>query len=178
MPRGKSPEEDMLYREKLYSSVKDRAENLMIVDLMRNDLGRVCEFGSVEVPELFCVEQYSTVFHLVSTVIGVLRDDKDAVDCIKATFPGGSITGAPKIRAMEIIDELEPTCRHLYTGSIGYIGFDGDMDINIVIRTILIKKDRAYYQVGGGIVWDSEAEKEYQETLDKGKALKKVLLNI
>ena len=107
-----------------------------------------------------------------------MREDKDAVDCIKATFPGGSITGAPKIRAMEIIDELEPTCRHLYTGSIGYIGFDGDMDINIVIRTILIKEDIAYYQVGGGIVWDSEAEKEYQETLDKGEALKKVLLNI
>lgn len=178
LPRGKSPEEDILNREKLYSSVKDRAENLMIVDLMRNDLGRVCEFGSVKVPELFCVEQYSTVFHLVSTITGVLREDKDAVDCIKATFPGGSITGAPKIRAMEIIDELEPTCRHLYTGSIGYIGFDGDMDINIVIRTILIKKDIAYYQVGGGIVWDSQAEKEYQETLDKGKALKKVLLNI
>ncbi len=178
LPRGKSPEEDLLNREKLYNSVKDRAENLMIVDLMRNDLGRVCEFGSVGVPELFCVEQYSTVFHLVSTVIGVLREDKDAVDCIKATFPGGSITGAPKIRAMEIIDELEPTCRHLYTGSIGYIGFDGDMDINIVIRTILIKEDIAYYQVGGGIVWDSEAEKEYQETLDKGEALKKVLLNI
>ncbi|QNU66116.1 aminodeoxychorismate synthase component I [Ruminiclostridium herbifermentans] len=178
IPRGKNNEEDKLNKEKLYNSVKDRAENLMIVDLMRNDLGRVCEFGSVEVPELFCVEQYSTVFHLVSTVIGILKEDKDAVDCIKATFPGGSITGAPKIRAMEIIDELEPTCRHLYTGSIGYIGFDGDMDINIVIRTILIKKDIAYYQVGGGIVWDSEAEKEYHETLDKGKALKEVLLNI
>lgn len=176
LPRGKTELEDKENKEKLCSSVKDKAENLMIVDLMRNDIGRVCKFGSVQVPELFCVETYSTVFHLVSTVTGVLMEDKDAVDCIKATFPGGSITGAPKIRSMEIIDELEPTCRHLYTGSIGYIGFDGDMDLNIVIRTILVKNDRAYYQVGGGIVWDSVPEKEYQETLDKGLALSNALL--
>jgi para-aminobenzoate synthetase component 1 len=143
---------------------------------MRNDIGKVCKFSTIKVPELFCIEKYATVFHMVSTVTGELRDDCDAVDCIEATFPGGSITGAPKVRAMEIIDELEPTCRHIYTGSIGYIGFDGDMDMNIVIRTILVKKDRAYYQVGGGIVWDSTPEKEYQETLDKGIALKKALL--
>jgi len=175
MPRGRTNKEDKTNSDILKSSIKDRAENLMIVDLMRNDIGKVCKFGSVKVPELFCIEKYATVFHLVSTVTGELREDCDAVDCIEATFPGGSITGAPKIRAMEIIDELEPTCRHLYTGSIGYIGFDGDMDLNIVIRTILVKGDRAYYQVGGGIVWDSTPEKEYQETLDKGVALRKAL---
>ncbi|MDF2614262.1 MAG: aminodeoxychorismate synthase, component [Clostridia bacterium] len=176
MPRGQNDKEDKENSHLLKNSTKDMAENLMIVDLMRNDIGKVCEFGSVKVPELFCIEKYSTVFHMVSTVTGKLREDCDAVDCIKATFPGGSITGAPKIRAMEIIDELEPTCRHIYTGSIGYIGFDGDMDMNIVIRTILIKGNRAYYQVGGGIVWDSTPEKEYQETLDKGAALRKALL--
>ncbi len=176
MPRGKTQKEDIQNKKILFNSEKDRAENVMIVDLMRNDLGRVCRFGSVNVPELFCIESYATVHHLVSTVIGELKPEYDAVDCVMATLPGGSITGAPKIRAMEIIDELEPTCRHLYTGSIGYIGFDGDMDLNIVIRTILIKKDRAYYQVGGGIVWDSIPEKEYEETMAKGEALKEALL--
>lgn len=175
MPRGKSKEEDAKNYAALKASTKDMAENLMIVDLMRNDLGRVCKFGTVTVPELFSIEEYPTVFHLVSAVTGQLREDYDAVDCLKAAFPGGSITGAPKVRAMEIIDELEPTRRHLYTGSIGYIGFDGNMDMNIAIRTMLIKKDTAYYQVGGGIVWDSVPEKEYQETLDKGAALKKAL---
>lgn len=176
LPRGKYPKQDERNKGKLLKSIKDRAENLMIVDLMRNDIGRVCKFGSVMVPELFCIETYPTVFHMVSTVMGELCEDRDAVDCITATFPGGSITGAPKIRSMEIIDELEPTCRHIYTGSIGYIGFDGNMDLNIVIRTILIKNDQAYYQVGGGIVWDSAPEKEYRETLDKGLALRKALL--
>lgn len=176
LPRGRNLEEDERNCEKLFNSVKDRAENLMIVDLLRNDIGRICEFGSVEVPELFTVEEYPTVLHLVSTITGILCKDTDLTDCIAATFPGGSITGAPKIRAMEIIDELEPTCRGLYTGSIGYVGFDGNMDINIVIRTIVIKGEHAYYQVGGGIVWDSDPEKEYQETLDKGFALEKTLL--
>ncbi len=176
LPRGKNSKQDERNKRKLLKSKKDRAENLMIVDLLRNDIGRVCKFGSIRVPELFCLETYPTVFHLVSTVTGKLREDQDAVDCIMATFPGGSITGAPKIRSMEIIDELEPTCRHVYTGSIGYIGFDGNMDLNIVIRTILIKNDQAYYQVGGAIVWDSVPEKEYQETLDKGLALRKALL--
>ncbi|MBZ4644896.1 MAG: para-aminobenzoate synthetase component [Petroclostridium sp.] len=174
--RSKNEKEDILNKEILQNSIKDRAENVMIVDLMRNDIGRVCSFGSVQVPELFCVETYATVHHLVSTVKGRLNPEYDAVDCIAAAFPGGSITGAPKIRAMEIIDELEPTCRHIYTGCIGYIGFDGDMDLNIVIRTMLVKGNRAYYQVGGGIVWDSVPEKEYQETLDKGLALRRALL--
>ncbi len=177
MPRGSNSQEDEENSYILRNSVKDMAENLMIVDLMRNDIGRVCKFGSIKVPELFSIEKYSTVFHMVSTVIGELREDCDAIECIEATFPGGSITGAPKVRSMEIIDELEPTCRHIYTGSIGYIGFDGDMDINIVIRTILVKGDQAYYQVGGGIVWDSIPEKEYQETLDKGVALRRALLS-
>ncbi len=176
MPRGKTKKEDIQNKQILANSEKDSAENVMIVDLMRNDLGRVCRFGSVKAPELFCIESYATVHHLVSTVLGELKTEYDAVDCVMATLPGGSITGAPKIRAMEIIDELEPTCRHLYTGSIGYIGFDGDMDLNIVIRTILIKEDRAYYQVGGGIVWDSVPEKEYEETMAKGKALREALL--
>lgn len=173
--RGRNAGEDLINMELLRSSEKDRAENLMIVDLMRNDIGKVCSIGSVRVPELFLVESYATVHHLVSTVTGELREGCDAVDCIKATFPGGSITGAPKIRAMQIIDELEPTCRSVYTGSIGYIGFDGNMDLNIAIRTILVKGQTAYYQVGGGIVWDSVAESEYRETLHKGLALNRAL---
>ncbi|WP_206076053.1 chorismate-binding protein [Marinitoga lauensis] len=122
-------------------------------------------------PELFVLEEYATVYHLVSTVVGELQEEKDAIDLIMATFPGGSITGAPKIRAMEIIDELEPTQRNVYTGSIGYIGFDNSMDLNIVIRTVVCKNNKAYAQFGGGIVWDSNPELEYQESLVKGKAL-------
>ncbi len=175
MPRGKGAEEDAANMNLLKSSIKDKAENLMIVDLMRNDIGKVCKFGSVKVTELFHIEKYSTVFQMVSNIVGEVKEDCDAVDCIKATFPGGSITGAPKIRSMEVIDELEPTCRNVYTGSIGYIGFDGNMDLNIVIRTILINKHNACYQVGGGIVWDSTPEKEYLETMDKGAALEKAL---
>lgn len=178
MPRGRNSKEDQENEEHLKKSTKDMAENLMIVDLMRNDIGKVCKIGTVKVPELFCIEKYPTVFQMVSTVTGELKEGYGAVDCIKAAFPGGSITGAPKVRAMEIIDELEPTCRNLYTGSIGYIGFDGDMDINIVIRTILIKENMAYYQVGGGIVWDSDWENEYQEALDKGLALRKTLTSM
>ena len=142
----------------------------MIVDLERNDIGRVCRYGSVKVTELAILETYPTVFHLTSTVIGQLKQDKNIIDLLKATFPGGSITGAPKVRAMEIIDELEPTRRSIYCGSLGYIGFNGDMDLNIVIRTIIIKDGKAYFQVGGAIVYDSEPESEYIETLDKGKA--------
>ncbi len=170
-PRGGSPEEDEKLAQELSLSPKDRAENLMIVDLERNDLGKVCEYGSVKVTELFSLEKYATVFHLVSTVEGRLREGNDAVDLLMATFPGGSITGAPKIRAMEIIEELEPTKRGIYTGSIGYISFCGDMDLNIAIRTFLVKEGTAYFQVGGGIVADSDPEAEYQETLDKAKAL-------
>jgi para-aminobenzoate synthetase component I len=170
-PRGKTPEADKALGKSLLVSRKDRAENIMIVDLERNDLGRVCRYGTVKVTELAILETYPTVFHLTSTVVGQLRQDKDIIDLLKATFPGGSITGAPKVRAMEIIDELEPTRRSVYTGSLGYIGFNGDMDLNIIIRTIIIKDGKAYFQVGGAIVYDSEPVSEYIETLDKGKAL-------
>lgn len=176
MPRGEG-NLDLLNEKALANSIKNKAENLMIVDLMRNDLGRVCNIGSISVPELFTVEKYATVFQMVSTVTGTAKKGIDAFDILSATFPGGSITGAPKIRSMEIIEELEPTRRNIYTGCIGYIGFDGNMDLNIAIRTIVIKDQQAYYQVGGGIVWDSDPESEYQETLDKGYALKRTLLN-
>ena len=147
----------------------------MIVDLERNDIGRISKIGTVKVPELFVIEPYANVNHLVATVVGELEDDKDCVDAIKATFPGGSITGAPKIRSMEIIDELEPTQRNVYTGSIGYIGFNGDMDLNIAIRTIIKKDDNVYFQVGGGMTWDSNPSDEYQETLDKAQSIMKAL---
>lgn len=170
-PRGRSSAEDEAIVRELLSSEKDRAENVMIVDLERNDLGKVCHFGTVNVIELFTVEKYATVFQLTSCVEGRLRENKNRIDLLEACFPGGSITGAPKIRAMEIIDELEPTRRSIYTGSIGYLSFSGQMDLNIVIRTILARKDRVYFQVGGGIVYDSRPEGEYQETLHKAKAL-------
>lgn len=174
-PRGKTPEQDKMLREELWYSEKDRAELMMIVDLERNDLGRVCRVGSVRVPELVRLEEYATVFHLVSTVEGELPEDKDVVDLLKAAFPGGSITGAPKIRAMEIIEELEPVRRGIYTGSIGYIGFDGCADLNIVIRTIIIKENKLYFQVGGGITADSDPAAEYEETLDKARAMMRAL---
>ena len=170
-PRGKNPVEDTMLAQELLDSVKDHAENVMIVDLERNDLGRVCQYGTVKVTELAILETFPTVFHLTSTVIGKLRPDKNRIDLLKATFPGGSITGAPKVRAMEIIDELEPTRRSVYTGAIGYLGFGRNLDINIVIRTFIIKDNKAYFQVGGGIIYDSNAEAEYQETMDKAKAL-------
>jgi para-aminobenzoate synthetase component 1 len=170
-PRGRSPVEDDMLAAELLRSKKDCAENIMIVDLERNDLGKVCEYGSVKVRDLCTLEKYATVFQLTSTVTGKLREDKDRIDLLKAAFPGGSITGAPKVRAMEIIDELEPTRRGVYTGSAGYLGFDGCMDLNIVIRTFVIKNGRVYFQVGGGIVSDSDPQAEYQETLDKARAL-------
>ena len=170
-PRGKDPMSDQALAQELVHSIKDRAEHVMIVDLERNDLGRVCRYGTVRVSELMALEKYATVFHLTSTVEGRLRPGKGVIDLLKATFPGGSITGAPKVRAMEIIDELEPTRRSVYTGSIGYLGFDGGLDLNIVIRTILVREGRAYFQVGGAVVYDSDPEGEYTETLDKAKAL-------
>jgi para-aminobenzoate synthetase component 1 len=170
-PRGKDPAKDEALARELVNSFKDRAEHVMIVDLERNDIGRVCRFGTVRVSELMALEKYATVFHLTSTVEGRLRSGKNAIDLLKATFPGGSISGAPKVRAIEIIDELEPTRRSVYTGSIGYLGFDGDLDLNIVIRTILVKKGKAYFQVGGAVVYDSDPELEYVETLDKARAL-------
>ncbi|KXZ39733.1 para-aminobenzoate synthetase component 1 [Alkalithermobacter thermoalcaliphilus JW-YL-7 = DSM 7308] len=177
-PRGRTKKEDQMYKNELINSEKDKAELLMIVDLERNDLGKVCQIGSVKVPELFKLEEYSNVHHLVSTVIGKLKDECDAVDIIKATFPGGSITGAPKIRAMEIIDELEPNKRNVYTGSIGYIGFDGNLDFNIAIRTIVKKGEKIYFQVGGGITWDSNPNEEYEETLHKAKSIIKALKGV
>lgn len=170
-PRGGTPEEDEAMRLELENSEKDRSELLMIVDLERNDLSKVCRPYTVKVTELFNIESYATVHHLVSTIVGELRQNQTSVDLIKACFPGGSITGTPKIRAMEIIEELEQTRRNLYTGCIGYFGFDGACDFNIVIRTILKQGDKLSVGVGGGITWESESEPEYQETLDKAVAL-------
>ena len=175
LPRGKTPEEDERLKRELQNSMKDRSELLMIVDLERNDLSRVAKTGTVEVPELFVIESYATVHHLVSTVTAELRDDLNVVDLLEASFPGGSITGAPKIMAMNVIDELEPTQRNIYTGSIGYLDFNGNADLNIVIRTMVCKDDKVYFQVGGGIVWDSDEYKEYDETLDKARALMEAL---
>ena len=174
-PRGKTVEEDDRLRRDLLASEKDRAELLMIVDLERNDLGRVCEFGSVRVEELHRLESHPTVHHLVATASGLLRPGSGVIDCIRAMFPGGSITGAPKIRAMQIIDEVEPCRRHFYTGSIGYLGFDGNCDLNVAIRTIFCREGRAWFNVGGGIVWDSDPDAEYQECLDKGQAMLEAL---
>jgi len=170
-PRGRDSGEDNRLASELTHSAKDWAENVMIVDLERNDLGRVCQYGTVNVTELAILETFPTLFHLTSTVVGNLRRGKSNIDLLRATLPGGSITGAPKVRAMEVIDELEPTRRSVYTGSMGYLSFNEDMDINIVIRTFVAKKGKAYFQVGGGIIYDSDPEAEYGETLDKGKAL-------
>ena len=174
-PRGLNPEEDIRNAEALRTSEKDRAELLMIVDLERNDLGRVAEFGSVYVEGLYHLEHYARVIHQTAQVKATLADDKDVFDCIEALFPGGSITGAPKVRAMEIIEELEPTRRGVYCGSVGYIGFDGDAELNIAIRSLHLTGGCLDYQVGGGIVWDSDPESEYQETLDKGRAIRETI---
>ena len=170
-PRGATPDEDAALAAALQASEKDRAENVMIVDLLRNDLSRVCRDGSIAVPSLCRLEALPTVFHLVSTVTGRLRPGLGPVDLLEACFPGGSITGAPKIRAMEIIAELEPTRRGPYCGTIGYIGFDGAMDSSIVIRTFAVKDGVATFQTGGGIVADSSPADEYDETLAKARAL-------
>jgi para-aminobenzoate synthetase component 1 len=177
-PRSTDPVEDARLAAELLASEKDRAELLMIVDLERNDLGRVCAYGSVQVEKLWQLESHPTVHHLVATVSGTLRPEVDVIDCVAACFPGGSITGAPKIRAMEIIDELEPHRRHIYTGAIGYLGFDGNADLNIAIRTLTCVGGQAYYHVGGGIVWDSNPSAEYQETLDKGRAMHEALTQV
>ncbi|MBL8708875.1 MAG: aminodeoxychorismate synthase component I [Rhodospirillaceae bacterium] len=170
-PRGRNAADDAKLAAELQVSDKDRAENLMIVDLLRNDLSRVCRIGSVKVPVLWGLESYATVHHLVSVVTGELLPDKNAVDLLRATFPGGSVTGAPKIRAMEIIAELEASPRGPYCGAIGYLGFDGSMDSNIVIRTYCIKGEDLTFQVGGGIVADSDPQGELEESLTKAKAL-------
>jgi para-aminobenzoate synthetase component 1 len=174
-PRGQSPAEDNALRMQLAASSKDAAELAMIVDLERNDLGRVCAYGSVRVKRRRHIQKYATVFHADATVVGRLARGTDIVDVLRATFPGGSITGCPKIRAMQIIDELEPTARGPYTGSIGWIGADGDAELNIAIRTFIVTGRTVSFQVGGGIVADSNPISEYQETLDKGKALASAL---
>lgn len=177
-PRGKNQREDLKLRTELENSEKDKSELLMIVDLERNDLSKVCKNNTVKVPELFKIEEYATVFHLVSTVEGVLKDNVSSIDCIKECFPGGSITGAPKLRSMEIIHELEKTRRGIYTGIIGYFDLRGNADFNIIIRTILKMNNKVVFGIGGGITYESKKEEEWHETIDKGRALVKALGNI
>ena len=174
-PRGRTPEDDARLLEELRASSKDRAELTMIVDLERNDLGRICRYGSIRVDEPLAIESFAQVHHQVATVAGRLRAESGPIDVVRALFPGGSITGAPKIRAMQIIDELEPSRRSLYTGAIGYFGRNGTSAFNIAIRTMLVEGDRVSYQVGGGIVADSDPEAEYRETLHKGEGLRAVI---
>ena len=177
-PRGTDALDDERLRQELLLSSKERAEHIMLVDLERNDLGRVCESGSVQVDEMMVLEPYSHVTHIVSNVTGRLRPQVDWVDVLAAVFPGGTITGCPKVRCMEIIESLEPVKRGPYSGSIGYILRNGDMDLNIAIRTAIVKNQRAYIQVGAGIVADSNPEQEYQETLHKGQALFEALRRV
>ena len=174
-PRGRNDEEDRRLEEELLADPKERAEHVMLVDLGRNDVGRVAKVGTVEVTDLMVVEFYSHVMHLVSHVEGDLAAGKDMFDVLRASFPAGTVSGAPKVRAMEIIDELEPTRRGLYAGAVGYFSFSGNMDFCITIRTMLVRNGRVYLQVGAGIVADSVPEREYEETVDKGRALVKAL---
>jgi anthranilate/para-aminobenzoate synthase component I len=177
-PRGISPKFDEWMRADLLLNEKERAEHIMLIDLERNDLGKVCDYGTVEVDELMITEDYSHVIHIVSNVRGRLTEGRDAMSLIRAVFPGGTITGVPKVRCMEIIDELEPVTRGPYTGSFGYISFSGDMDLNIIIRTMVIKNSVSYVQAGAGIVADSDPEREYFESLKKAEALLSTLERI
>lgn len=170
-PRGKNAAEDQFFKSELQASEKEQAELLMIVDLERNDLGRICTTGSIQVEDLFKISEYATVFHMDAKVAGVLKTETGIPEIIRAAFPGGSITGAPKIMAMQIIDQLEPHTRGLYTGSIGYIDYRAHCDLNIAIRTVIVQGDQAYYQAGGGLVADSDPAMEYEETWIKTKAL-------
>jgi para-aminobenzoate synthetase component I len=174
-PRGTNPTEDDALAGELLASEKDRAEHVMIVDVLRNDISRVCEYGSVHVPELLALERHATVHHLVSTVSGILREDVDVIDLLHACFPGGSITGAPKIRAMEIIAELEPVARGVYCGAIGYVSKTGAMDTSIAIRTCVMQDGIAHFSAGGGVVADSSPSAEYDETIDKARAIMNAL---
>lgn len=173
--RGFTDEADAILKAELVSSEKERAENLMIVDLMRNDLGRVCKYGTVRVNKLFGIETYSTLHHMVSEVEGQIKDGVRTSDIVKSTFPPGSVTGAPKKRALEIIDELEPHLRGPYCGALGLFYPDGDFTLSVAIRILLSKEGTGTFWVGGGIVWDSEPEREYEETLVKARAIKKAL---
>lgn len=173
--RGRTEEEDLRLAEELRTNEKERAEHIMLVDLERNDLGRISAYGTVEVKELMVIERYSHVMHLVSQVEGMLAEGKDAYDAIAAAFPGGTITGAPKIRTMEIIEELEPVRRGPYTGSLGWIDYNGDMEFNIIIRTMVVSSGSVHIQAGAGIVIDSDPEREYYESLNKAKALWKAV---
>jgi len=174
-PRGKDSFDDMKKRIELLLSEKERAEHLMLIDLERNDLGRVCDFGTIRVNEMMALEEYSHVIHIVSNIRGRLKGKSGFFEILRALFPGGTITGVPKVRCMEIIDELEPLARGIYTGSIGYLGFNGEMDLNLVIRTFVLKEGEAYIQVGSGIVADSDPLKEYEESLHKAEALVEAL---
>lgn len=174
-PRGKTESDDLVNKKELETSEKDKSELLMIVDLERNDLSKVCKENSVKVKDLFKIEEYATVFHLVSTIEGRLRENVSSIECMKKCFPGGSITGAPKIRSMEIIEELEAQKRNLYTGAIGYFDVRGNADFNIVIRTIIKRGNKAYFGVGGGITYESIEEDEWYETCHKAEALMRVL---
>mgnify|MGYP000346425558 CR=1 FL=1 len=174
-PRGKNEAEDIALEKKLCKSVKERAEHVMLVDLGRNDLGKVCRYGTVKVPTFMQVERYSHVMHLVSSVVGKIAPHEDMFSLFNACFPAGTVTGAPKIRAMEIIEEIEPVRRGIYAGAIGYFGFEGNMDMAITIRTIVVHKNRAYIQAGAGIVADSSPEHEYWETINKAKGMMKAI---
>jgi anthranilate synthase component I len=174
-PRGKTPAEDDRLARELLADPKELAEHIMLVDLGRNDLGRVSEFGTVNVTELMRVEKYSHVMHIVSDIEGKIASGMDAFDVLRAAFPAGTLTGAPKIRAMEIIDELEPHRRGPYGGSVGYFGFSGNMDMCITIRTMVVKNGSVYIQAGAGIVYDSDPEREYQETDDKARGMMKAI---
>lgn len=176
--RGPTPEVDEALAAELLADEKERAEHIMLVDLGRNDLGRVCEYGSVKVRELMVIERYSHVMHIVSDVVGTLRPELDQFDLVRATFPAGTVSGAPKIRAMEIIDELEPSRRGIYAGAVGYFAANGDMDTAIALRSILLKDGYAYVQAGAGIVFDSDPTKEYEETCNKAKAPLQAILQV
>jgi len=171
LPRGRTEEEDRANEARLLADPKERAEHIMLVDLGRNDLGRVCEYGSVKVERLMYVERYSHVMHLVSSLSGKLREGVDCFDALMACFPAGTLSGAPKVRAMEIIDELEPTRRGIYAGAILYLDFSGNLDSCIALRTLVAKNGYAHIQAGGGVVADSVPEREYEETVNKARAL-------
>ena len=170
-PRGKTPKEDREFEMDLLADEKELAEHVMLVDLARNDVGRVSNYGDVRLTEKMIIERYSHVMHMVSNVEGKLQPGLNALDVLKATFPAGTVSGAPKVRAMEIIDELEPVKRGIYAGAVGYIGFQGDMDLAIAIRTAVLKDGQLYVQAGGGIVADSVPEAEWQETQNKARAV-------